>query len=96
MQGRIRSMTAFTQGYAHALQRACLGRRAGDHLVHNVRLASSKAKYRHLANVSTTTRLVGNEFTDGGTHTSDGVASAGWRAVARLHPWCNVWTSHHC
>ena len=63
MQRRIRSMTALTQGYAHALQRVCcLGRRAGDHLVHKVRLASSKAKYRHLANVSTTTRLVGNEF----------------------------------
>ena len=62
MQERIRLMTASTVAYAHALQNACLGRRADDIVVCNFRLLALKANYRSLPNVRTTTRLIGDVF----------------------------------
>ena len=38
-------------------QHVCLGRRAGDLLIHNFSLLATKANYRHLFNVHTTTHL---------------------------------------
>ena len=79
MQAHIRLVTALTPACSHALPNVCLGRRAGDILVHNFRLLAPKA----------TCRLVGDEFrgwvifTDGGTHTRDEETSAGWTAIAR-------------
>ena len=39
---RMRLMTVLARAYAHALQIECLGRRAGDFLVRNFRLLSSR------------------------------------------------------